>query len=178
MSTDTLCAAEDAQLTALFDRLLATWSAGDAEAYGRCFTADCDYVSYDGTRAHGREPMVASHDALFRGVLAGSALVGDVESIQYLTREVALVHGLASVLVAWRAVLPRRRRTRTTIVAVRGPEGWLVRSINNARVRPIGVPAPDSFPARMARLLVRISRALGIGHHGRDDHRTGIARTG
>jgi hypothetical protein len=44
---------------------------GDAEGYGRCFTADCDYVSYDGTRAHGREPMVDSHDALFRGVLAG-----------------------------------------------------------------------------------------------------------
>jgi uncharacterized protein (TIGR02246 family) len=178
MSTDTLRTTDDAHLTALFDRLLATWSAGDAEAYGRCFTADCDYVSYDGTRAHGRAPMVVSHDALFRGVLAGSALVGQIESIQYLTPDVALVHGFASVLVAWRTALPSRRRTRTTIVAVRAPDGWLIRSINNTRLRPIGVPTPDSFPARMARLLVRTSTTLKIGHRGHPDHHApGITRT-
>ncbi|MDN5861624.1 MAG: SgcJ/EcaC family oxidoreductase [Pseudonocardia sp.] len=152
------------QLTALFERLLATWTAGDAEAYGTCFTADCDYVSYDGTRAHGRDPMVESHDALFRGVLTGSALVGEIESIRFLGADVALVHGFASVLVAWRATLPRRRLTRTTIVAVRTDDAWRVRSINNSRVRPIGVPGPDAVPSRMARGLVRAATALGIGN--------------
>ena len=162
---------DDAQLTALFERLLATWTAGDAVAYGSCFTDDCDYVSYDGTRARGREPMVESHDALFGGVLTGSALVGEIESIRYPAPDVALVHGLASVLVAWRTAVPRRRLTRTTVLAVRTPQGWRIRSITNSRVRPIAIPGRDSVPAHLARALVRAAAALGIGHAARTANR-------
>src|SRR5829696_5463449 len=157
---------DDAQLTALFARMCRTWSEGDAKAYGDCFTADCDYVSFDGTRAKGRAVMVESHDKLFRGVLFGSALVGEVESIRYLSDDVALVHGTGSVLVAWRSELPKRRLTRNTIVAVRGSEGWRFSAIHNGRVRPMGIPEPNSLPARMAKVLVRVSRALGIGRAG------------
>lgn len=49
--------------------------AGSPIAYGACFTDDSDHVSYDGTRAAGRLPMQHAHEQLFRGVLAGSALV-------------------------------------------------------------------------------------------------------
>jgi hypothetical protein len=107
--------------------------------------------------------MVASHDKLFRGVLFGSALVGEVSSIRYLADGVALVHATGSVLVAWRKRLPKRRLTRNTIVAVREPDGWRFTAIHNGRIRPVGVPAPDSLPARVARGLVRATRALHLG---------------
>ena len=94
---------DDTQLTALFTRLCRAWTGGDADAYGGCFTADSDYVSYDGAHAVGRRPKVESHDQLFRGVLAGSALVGEVESIRYLRPDVARL-GL-------NAHPPRRRPT-------------------------------------------------------------------
>jgi uncharacterized protein (TIGR02246 family) len=162
-ATGTSTRNDDQQLSALFDRLLSTWTAGDARAYGACFTPDADYVSFDGTRARGVEPMIESHDRLFRGVLAGSALVGEIESIRYLGPDIALVHGFASVLVAWRSRLPERRLTRTTIVAVRTGAGWRITSINNARVRPLGIPAPGSFPGRMARTLVRAAAVLRLG---------------
>ena len=64
---------DDAQLTALFQRMCQAWTDGDAQAYGACFTADSDYVSFDGARVVGREPMVEAHDRLFRGVLTGSS---------------------------------------------------------------------------------------------------------
>ena len=35
-----------------FQRLCQAWTEGDA-VYGTCFTADCDYVSFDGTRHTG-----------------------------------------------------------------------------------------------------------------------------
>jgi uncharacterized protein (TIGR02246 family) len=162
-TTGTAPRADDQQLHDLFDRLLAAWTAGDARAYGACFTADCDYVSYDGTRARGVQPMIEAHDKLFRGVLTGTALVGEIESIRFLGPDVAIVHGFASVLVAWRSHLPRRRLTRTTIVAVRTAQGWRITSINNARVRPIGIPDPGSSPARMARGLVKAATALRLG---------------
>jgi uncharacterized protein (TIGR02246 family) len=72
---------DDQELKALFQRMCQAWTEGDAAAYGACFTADCDYVSYDGTRARGREQVVESHDKLFRGVLVGSALRGELVAL-------------------------------------------------------------------------------------------------
>jgi uncharacterized protein (TIGR02246 family) len=160
---------DDEQLRALFQQLCQAWTNGDAAAYGACFTADCDYVSFDGTRAHGRESVVESHDKLFRGVLFGTALVGEVESIRYVADDVAVLHGNGSVLVAWRSQLPKRRLTRNTMVAVRGPEVWLFTAIHNGRIRPVRIPEPDSMPARFARRLVALAAAAGVGWAGKGD---------
>src|SRR4029450_13729613 len=105
-------------------------------AYGACFTADCDYVSYDGYWERGRDPMVESHDKLFRGVLFGSALVGEVESIRHLSDSIALVHGTGSVLVAWRARLPKRRRTRKAVAAPPTPDRGPFPAPATARLGP------------------------------------------
>lgn len=153
----------DSELRALFDRMCAAWTEGDAAAYGACFTEDSDYVSYDGSLARGRDVMVQNHDDLFRGVLTGSALVGNVESIRYLRPDVAVLHATGSVLMPWRSELPRRRLSRQTIVAVSTPEGWRVAALHNGRVRPVTVPSPDSPPARASRAMTRIARRLGMG---------------
>jgi hypothetical protein len=97
-------------------------------------------------------------------VAYGRRFTPDVESIRHLGDGVAVMHATGSVLVAWRRRLPKRRLTRNTIVVVRGPEGWRCAAIHNGRVRPVGVPGPDSVPARVARSLVRASRALHLGH--------------
>jgi uncharacterized protein (TIGR02246 family) len=154
---------DDEQLRVLFRRICQAWTDGDAQAYGACFTADCDYVSFDGTRMQGRDGVVKSHDKLFRGVLFGTTLVGDIESIRYIADDVAVLHGNGSVLVAWRTRLPKRRLTRNTLVAVRGAEGWRFTAIHNGRVRPVRIPEPDSLPARFARALVSAATAAGVG---------------
>lgn len=156
----------DAALTDLFARMCAAWTAGDAEAYGACFTEDSDYVSYDGTHARGRRVMVDNHDRLFRGVLSGSALVGEVESIRYLRPDVAVLHATGSVLMPWRSSLPTRRLSRQTIVAVDTEDGWKVAALHNGRVRPVTLPAPDSFPSRASRAMTRVARAFGRGRPG------------
>jgi len=160
--------ADDQELKALFQTLCQTWTDGNAAAYGACFTADCDYVSFDGTRAQGRNQVIESHDKLFRGVLFGSALVGEVESIRYVASDVAVLHGTGSVLVAWRSELPKRRLTRNTVVAVRGPEGWRFTAIHNGRIRPLQIPEPDSLPARVTRRLVGFASRAGIGWAAKD----------
>ena len=156
----------DTMLNELFDRMCAAWTAGDAAAYGACFTEDSDYVSYDGTHARGRQAMVANHDRLFRGVLTGSALVGRVESTRYLRPDVAVLHATGSVLMPWRASLPERRLSRQTLVAVREDGVWQIAALHNGRIRPVTIPEPDSVPSRMSRAVTAVSRALGIGHTG------------
>jgi uncharacterized protein (TIGR02246 family) len=152
---------DDTRLTELFERLCQAWTDGDALAYGACFTPDADYVSFDGAWAQGRARMVESHDRLFRGVLTGSTLVGEIESIRYVDADVALLHATGSVLVAWRSTLPKGRLSRQTLVAVRTEDGWRFAALQNTRVRPMRIPGPDSLPARMARLLVRGRSAGG-----------------
>jgi uncharacterized protein (TIGR02246 family) len=161
----------DQELKALFQRMCQAWTDGDAAAYGACFTADCDYVSFDGTRAHGREQVVRSHDKLFRGVLFGSALRGEVESIRYIADNVAVLYGTGSVLVAWRTQLPKRRLTRNTVVAIRGPDGWRFTAIHNGRIRPMQIPEPDSLPAQVARGLVALAAKAGVGWAAEDPAR-------
>ncbi|RKN50911.1 SgcJ/EcaC family oxidoreductase [Micromonospora endolithica] len=154
---------DDHAITTLFHHLMQAWTDNDAVAYAGCFTEDADYVSYDGTRAVGRAPMQHAHDQLFRGVLAGSALVGGIESIRYLNNDVAVIHGTASVLMPWRSTLPKRRLSRQTLVAVRAEEGWRFTALHNGRVRPVSIPAPDSPPARMAKAMGRLAHRLGVG---------------
>ncbi|SCL45533.1 conserved hypothetical protein [Micromonospora citrea] len=154
------------EIRELFDQLLRAWTDNDATAYGACFTEDSDYVSYDGTRAAGRAPMQDAHDRLFRGVLAGSALVGEVESIRAVTPDVAIVHGTGSVLMPWRSRLPRRRLSRQTLVVVRTADGWRCTALHNGRVRPVRIPPPGSAPARLSQAMGRGARRLGLGRTG------------
>lgn len=154
---------DESALRGLFDDLMRTWTANDATAYAALFTEDSDYVSYDGTRATGRAEHQDNHDKLFRGVLAGSALVGELESIRFVAPDVAILHGTASVLMPWRSHLPERRRSRQTLVTLRTDQGWKITALHNGRVRPVRIPEPDSFPSRMSQLMARLARRLGFG---------------
>lgn len=89
----------------------------------RLFHRGFGSVSFDGPRSAGREPMVQAHDRLLRGVLTGSSLVGEIESIRYLGDDVALMHATGSVLVTSRATLPGDGCTRQTVVATRTTDG-------------------------------------------------------
>lgn len=154
----------DEQITQLFRQYMQAWADNDSVAFGACFTEDADYVSYDGTHAKGRAALEYNHDQLFRGVLKGSVLVGDVESIRYVAEaDVAVVHATGSVLMPWRSELPKRRLSRQTLAVVRSEQGWRIAALQNGRVRPVTVPAPDALPSRMAQGMARVARRLRVG---------------
>jgi uncharacterized protein (TIGR02246 family) len=154
---------DDREIRDLFDRFMRAWAGNDAATYVACFTPDADYVSYDGTRTVGRAAMHHHFDQLFRGVLAGSRLVGDIESIRFVSTDVAVVHGTASVLMPWRSTLPRRRLSRQTMIAVRTEQGWMFSAAHNGRVRPMPIPAPEAMPSRMSHAMAATARRLRLG---------------
>lgn len=154
---------QEAEIRALFAEYCRTWTAADSEGFGRLFTEDADYVSYDGSWAVGRQRLTDNHDKLFRGVIAGSAMVGEIESLRFVTGSVAVLVGNGSVLMPWRSRLPKRRLSRQIIVCVRTPGGWRIAAIQNGRQRPVTIPEPDSMPSKMSRAMTRTARRLGIG---------------
>lgn len=153
----------EAEIRELFAEYRRTWTEADSAGFGRLFTEDADYVSYDGSWAAGVTRLQDNHDKLFRGVIAGSAMVGEIESLRFITDSVAVLVGNGSVLMPWRSTLPKRRLSRQVIVCVRTPEGWRIAAIQNGRQRPVTIPEPDSMPARMSQAMTRLAQRFGIG---------------
>lgn len=156
-------AIRDDEVRELFATYCKTWTQGDSIGFGRLFTEDADYVSYDGSWAAGVERLTDNHDKLFRGVIAGSAMVGEIESLRFITDSVAVLVANGSVLMPWRSKLPKRRLSRQILVCVRRPEGWRIAAIQNNRQRPVTIPEPDSMPSKMSRAMTRLAQRLGVG---------------
>lgn len=153
----------ETEIRELFAEYCRTWTEADSAGFGRLFTEDADYVSYDGSWAAGAARLRDNHDKLFRGVIAGSAMVGEIESLRFLTDSTAVLVANGSVLMPWRSTLPKRRLSRQIMVCVRTPEGWRIAAIQNGRQRPVTIPEPDSLPSAMSRAMTRLAQRFGIG---------------
>jgi uncharacterized protein (TIGR02246 family) len=125
------------EIRALIARLADSWARGDAQAYGAEFTDDCDYVAFDGTRYRGPTEPSTHLARLFDTVLKDTRLESNVESVRFLTPQVAVVHWTGSVAYPWQQQVPRRRRSRQTLVMVRRDERWQATAFQNTRVRPL-----------------------------------------
>jgi uncharacterized protein (TIGR02246 family) len=121
---------------------------GDAAAYAARFTVESDYVAFDGSHHRGREANVALHQPLFEGVLYGTRIIGEVESVRWVAPDVAVVHASGAVVWPWHREVPSARRSRQTLVVVRRDGALSIAAFHNTRVEPVHTP-----PARLARAL-------------------------
>jgi|SRR5579862_2555335 len=121
---------DELAIRALMARLYDAWACGDGDAYAACFTADADYITFNGMHLHGRDENARVHRALFRKVLRGSRLSAEIESIDVLEGgAVALVH-TAKI---------GRKESRQTFVLVRLLDGWLIRAFQNTHVQSLSL---------------------------------------
>lgn len=123
----------------LFQALMDAWEAGDAEAYTALFTEDADYVAFDGVNQKGRTAIMTSHKPLFERFLKGSKLTGGLVSLRLLAPDVALAHGVGSILDAGRRKPKAERLSSQTLVVVKRDGVWRFTAFHNTRVRPIAL---------------------------------------
>jgi uncharacterized protein (TIGR02246 family) len=121
-------------IRSLLDRLRETWAAGDALGYADCFTEESDYVTYSGMHLRGRKENAEVHGSLFRGVLKGTRLSTVMESLVFLSTDVALIHTVGSGAQRGRERSPSRKSIQT-MVAVKRDQRWRIRSFQNTRIR-------------------------------------------
>ncbi len=93
----------ESALHELFNRLEHTWNAGDATAYGECFTPDCDYITFEGGHLQGRNENAKAHQQLFNTFLKGSKLEGRIKDIRFLTPDVGVLHATGNVRLRWQS---------------------------------------------------------------------------
>ncbi|NUP13375.1 MAG: SgcJ/EcaC family oxidoreductase [Polyangiaceae bacterium] len=131
---------------------------GNANAYAARFTSDSDYVAFDGSRHRGRDANVALHRPLFEGVLYGTRIIGEIESVRWVGSDVAVVHASGAVVWPWHRDVPSARRSRQTLLVVRQSEGLSIAAFHNTRVEPVRIP--PRWLARAFRFWVRLRSRL------------------
>jgi uncharacterized protein (TIGR02246 family) len=160
-------AADAAALAGLVRAAAESWDRGDGAGYGRLFTADSDYVAFDGTHLCGREANARHHQRLFDTVLRESRLVfEEVPEVRFLTPDVAVLHTIGSVVMPWQRRVAARRRSNQTMVAVREKDGcWRVAAFHNTRCRPMRLPEGAGLRVILCvmRLRMRVAAWLGAG---------------
>jgi uncharacterized protein (TIGR02246 family) len=134
------------------------WNRGDGLSYAALFTADCDYIAFDGTHLTGRPGNAQHHEKLFDSVLYGSRLRLTDVTVRFITPDLALMHADGSVSMPWQSPDAPKRRSLHTYVVVRNDDGWRIAAFQSVRVRPLSVPR--GFALRLLRGFVRLRTLL------------------
>jgi uncharacterized protein (TIGR02246 family) len=150
-------------IRSLLTRLHTACARCDGAAYAQCFAEHSDYITFNGLHLRGRTENAALHSALFQGVLKGTKLSAEVESIELLSSSIALVHTAGS----------GRKRSYQTYVLVKAGTDWLIRSFQNTprattqRLdHPLGTATSQSL--MVVRLPGQKTGAEGSELRGRD----------
>ena len=117
----------------LVDAFTEALNAKDADALGRLFAKDAEFVNVLGMRMHGREGVVSGHAWAFAGPLRGRRVhVDRVDELQ-VTEDVSVLH--AHCLRAREPDAPVEGLPDGSSVLVlvcrRGPDGWQVAAATN-----------------------------------------------
>lgn len=123
---------------AVLANLAHAWNTGDAAAYGRQFTEDATYVSFDGHLLNGRQAIEDVHRFLFDGPLRGSRMVSEsgegstIQSTSLFGEDVAVAVSTGGIQLAGQTELGDRESVQT-LVLTRSGERWLVAAFQNTR---------------------------------------------
>jgi len=126
--------ADEAAIRKVVDQYVAAREQTDAQAIASLFAADADQLVSSGEWRRGR-------DAVVKGTMASSQSTGGkrtitVESIRFITRDVALADGRYEISGLSGN---QTRRMWTSLVLSRTAEGWRIAAIRNMLPAP---PAP------------------------------------
>lgn len=129
-----ITSADEATVRNLFGQLLDAWGRGDGHAYGVLFTGDADYVAFDGSNRRGTQAIADEHQRLFDTWLKGTRLVGQVDSLRFLSPEVVLVHATGGTIFPGQKDSRGRRPSIQTLVAVKRDDTWRFTAFHNTRI--------------------------------------------
>jgi uncharacterized protein (TIGR02246 family) len=131
-STTTIPAEERAVLQVLND-LYAAWAANDADALAALYTEDGTSILPGAFRRNPAD-LRAAMAAAFAGPMKGSRAIDEVQSVRFLTPDVAVVISEAGILMAGETELPADRLRRATWVLARQAGTWRIAAYHNSPV--------------------------------------------
>jgi uncharacterized protein (TIGR02246 family) len=122
---------------------LRAWSRGDGSSYAACFSSETSDTAFFGLCRDGRAANAELHGALFQFAAKGVAFSANIEAIEWLSEEVALVRtasygaapGYQTYVMVRRDGEWRIRSFQHTPVSAFA--GWAARRLGKARGRSL-----------------------------------------
>lgn len=116
------------------------WAEGSGYKMASVFTADADYVTFNGEWLKGNEEIAKVHQELFDGVLKGSSLANrNIRSIQFVADNVAIIHMTGAVLQKGKSEPAKSRNSIQTLIAKKENNEWRFVAFHNARIKRISL---------------------------------------
>jgi uncharacterized protein (TIGR02246 family) len=120
----------DAEIRALYQRLLESWNSRSARDMAALFTDDCNVIGFDGSPMNGRTEVETSISQIFADHPT-SAYVGKVREVRFLTPDVAVLRAVSGMVPPGQSDLNPNVNTMQTLVAVKHDDGWRIAVYQN-----------------------------------------------
>ena len=118
IAAQTAAAKDETAIRALYAQLRDGWSKGSARSFAGPFTEDADFIAFDGTYCKSRREIASAHQPLFETWLKGLRLVGEVQSVRFLTPEVAVMYVAGRTIMRGKSAPAPERDAIQTLVAI------------------------------------------------------------
>lgn len=114
--------ADQSAIRDLYQRMLDSWL--DAPAFAECFTPEATYIIASGKVQRGWQDIVDGHEIIFSAWARESHLEGRIDSIRFLTTDVALLIAYGHIVYDDNRSSEANKRTVYTLTAQRLEGHW------------------------------------------------------
>jgi uncharacterized protein (TIGR02246 family) len=119
-----------ADVRGLYERMIASWNAGDAAAMTRDFADDGQIVGFDGSEVSGREQIASYLAGIFASHKVAS-FVTIVREVREIAPNVMLLRAHAGMVPPGKSEINRATNAVQTLVAVNRGDRWQIALFQN-----------------------------------------------
>lgn len=133
---------DEKAIRGLIDTFVDGWNAADGAHLASVFSESADFTAITGLHGRGQEVIARGHDEILSTIYRGTSLFGEVELIDFLRPEVALVNVKFFLRKDGHSFFPGVDHTSCGIIALRTDGEWRLASFRNMVpfARPVAGP--------------------------------------
>ena len=117
---------DESAVRALLDQFIEGWNEASGAKLSRPFAPDAEFINIMGLRVRGRDLIARGHDELFETVFFGTRLSGGVETVRFLTREIAYADGILNLQNSDGTPHTMTERALPAFIAVKEKGAWSI----------------------------------------------------
>ena len=129
-------ARDETAIRSIPEQIMSAWTQGDGDGIAAVFAEDADVIVGDGSYWQGRAAIAANFEAQFGGWLKGTRVVAEVQSVRFLTDDVALMRATGGILMPGESEVAPEALGIQTFVVTRSNGTWHVAAYQNTRIQP------------------------------------------
>ncbi len=118
-------------IRALIDTFVAGWNQANGTQLASVFTQDADFTAITGLNVRGRNLIARGHDEILATIYRGTTLAGELDRIDFLRPDVALLNVKFFLRKDGKSFFPGVAHTSCGIVALRSDGVWQLAAFRN-----------------------------------------------